>query len=359
MNINDKVERLIRPEVRQSTAYSVPDSAGFIKLDAMENPYRWPPEVIDRWLEVLRDVPLNRYPDPGAPQLKRRLREAMAIPPSMGVLLGNGSDELIQILLMALAQPESRVLAPTPTFVMYEIIAKAVGMDFIPVPLGADFALDTPALCAAIEEHRPAVTFLACPNNPTGNVFAADDVEALIRHSDGLVVIDEAYFAFTDVTFLEHLERYDNLLVLRTLSKLGLAGLRLGFLVGNRRWLNEFDKLRLPYNINSLTQASAEFALTNRGLLDEQVTCIRAEREQLFLALDSIPGIRAWPSETNFILFQLKRNNAQHVWNTLYSSGVLVKNLDSAGDALQGCLRVTVGTPAENRAFLNALRAAV
>ncbi|MBW8056046.1 MAG: histidinol-phosphate transaminase [Nitrospira sp.] len=356
MGIPKKIQRLVRPEILESKAYSVPDSTGLIKLDAMENPCDWPAEIKKRWLEVLRGTEPNRYPDPSANALRQCLREVMAIPQGMELLLGNGSDELIQMVLLALARPGARVLAPVPTFVMYEVIARHLGMEFVGVPLGRDFALDLPGMCAALERHTPAVTFLASPNNPTGVPFASAHIETVIGRSEGLVVIDEAYFAFTDATFIDRVDQFDNLLVMRTLSKLGLAGLRLGFLVGDRAWLQEFDKVRLPYNINSLTQASVRFALEHGRFLDEQVAGVRAERERLFLALSELPGVHAWPSETNFILFELQNADAAAVWQALHAAGVLVKRFGGAQDVLRSCLRVTVGTPQENAIFLDALR---
>ncbi len=357
--VQERIARLIRPELRRAQPYTVPEASGLIKLDAMENPYPWPAELKQPWLEALAGVELNRYPDPRGERLKRRLREVYAPPAGMELLLGNGSDELIQIILLGLAGPERYVLAPVPTFVMYEVIARAVGMRFIGVPLAADFALDLPAMRDALSRYRPAVTFVASPNNPTGNLFAAQALETIVREADGLVVIDEAYFAFTDQSFVERLADFDNLLVLRTLSKLGLAGLRLGWLIGDPAWLAEFDKLRLPYNINSLTQASAEYALGERAVLEEQVARVRSERERLYTALTRLPGVRPWPSETNFILFRTESRSATDVHAALLESGVLVKNLDPSGGALAGCLRVTVGTPKENAAFLDALTRAL
>jgi histidinol-phosphate aminotransferase len=356
MNITERIARLIRPEIRATRAYSVADAGGRIKLDAMESPYPLPAEIKRLWLDRLREVELNRYPDVDARALKQSLRAAMAVPAGMEVLLGNGSDELIQIVLQAVARPGAHVLAPMPTFVMYEVIANAVGMGFVGVALTEDFDLDVAAMRSAMQRYQPLVTFIAYPNNPTGNLFSADAVERLIGDAAGLVVIDEAYFAFTDSSFMDRLHRYDNLLVLRTLSKMGLAGLRLGLLVGPPAWIEEFNKVRLPYNINSLTQASAQFVLGRRELIAEQVQQIRSARQRLLLALGDLPGIRAWPSETNFILFRTQSRTAKDVYDGLYAAGVLVKNLDPAGGALRGCLRVTVGTPAENEAFINALR---
>ncbi|MHB8729780.1 MAG: histidinol-phosphate transaminase [Sulfuricaulis sp.] len=357
--IKEKVSSLVRPEIRAMKAYHVPDATGMVKLDAMENPYTWPEDVRQAWLQTLRDVAINRYPDPHAQRLRACLRAALAVPDDMELLLGNGSDELIQIILMTLSNPGAVALAPTPTFVMYEMIATFTGMKFTGVPLAPDFALDMPAMLQAIETHRPAVIFLAYPNNPTGNLFARGNVERILEKAPGLVVLDEAYHAFAGDSFMDRLGQHDNLLVMRTLSKQGLAGLRLGLLAGPAAWLAEFDKIRLPYNIGALTQASAEFALAHMDLLDDQARRICEDREKLFHALAGLPGVHVWPSQTNFILFRTGKRDADRVFEDLRARGVLIKNLNSAGAVLKGCLRVTVGTPEENDAFLKALEAAL
>ncbi len=358
-SISDKVAKLVRPEIRALKAYHVPDAAGLVKLDAMENPYAWPDDVKRAWVKTLHDVAINRYPDPDARTLRGRLRAALAVPDGMELLLGNGSDELIQIILLAVSNPNAVALAPTPTFVMYEMIARFAGMKFAGVPLAPDFALDLPAMLEAIEAHRPAVVFLAYPNNPTGNLFARGDIERIIEKAPGLVVLDEAYHAFAGESFMERLRNHDNLLVMRTLSKQGLAGLRLGMLAGPAAWLAELNKVRLPYNIGSLTQASAEFAFAHLALLDEQAGRIREDREKLFRTLASLPGVHAWPSKANFILFRTDERDADQVFEGLRARGVLVKNLNSAGGALKACLRVTIGTPEENAVFVKALEAAL
>ena len=357
--LKNKVESLIRPEIRALKAYHVPDATGLIKLDAMENPYSWPEAVKREWLDTLQQVALNRYPDPDARRLCQRLCTALQVPEGLDLVLGNGSDELIQVILMAVSKPGVVILAPTPTFVMYEMIATFVGMKFIGVPLLPDFTLDMPAMIDAIEAHRPAAVFLAYPNNPTGNLFARADIERVIARAPGLVILDEAYHAFAGETFMDGLGKQDNLLVMRTLSKQGLAGLRLGALAGLRPWLEEFNKVRLPYNIGTLTQASAEFALARLPLLDEQAQLIRTEREKLFQALSGVPGLRAWPSRANFILFRVEKGGSDRVFEGLRTRGVLVKNLNSAGGTLKDCLRVTVGTPQENTFFLRALEASL
>lgn len=352
------IERWIRPEIRAIAAYQVPDARGLIKLDAMENPYTWPEELRQEWTEVLRGLPLNRYPDPRAQELTAALRQAFAIAPERGLLLGNGSDELIQMLVLALAKPGRTLVSLDPGFVMYRMIALFAGMDYVGVPLRADdFSLDLPALLGAIERHQPALVFLAYPNNPTGNLFPADAIERVIQAAPGLVVVDEAYAPFTDASFLPRAGLPANLLVMRTLSKMGLAGLRLGYLVGAPDWLAELDKVRLPYNINVLTQASAAFALGHRAVLDRQTAAIRWAREDLFDALQGLEGVQPYPSEANFILLRVGPGRARGLYEGLKGRGVLVKCLDGSHPLLADCLRVTVGLPEENADFLRALGA--
>jgi histidinol-phosphate aminotransferase len=207
---------------------------------------------------------------------------------------------------------------------------------------------------AAIEQHQPAVIFIAYPNNPTGNLFDTDVVEEIIRIAPGLVVVDEAYHPFAQTSFMPKLNDYDQLLVMRTVSKMGLAGLRLGLLCGDEQLINEINKLRLPYNINVLTQYSASFILENAGFLDAQAEMIRADREHLLNQLSVLEDIEVFPSQANFILFRVKHGSATEVFACLRDDGVLIKNLDKPGP-LQSCLRVTVGTSEENQAFLQAL----
>ncbi len=354
------IEHLIRPEIQSLGAYQVPDAAGLIKLDAMENPYTWPEGLRREWLEALQAVHLNRYPDPRGDELRATLRASMGIPDAMGLLLGNGSDELIQMLALAVARPGCRMLSLDPGFVMYRMIALFAGMEYVGVPLRAeDFSLDLPALLAAMAREQPAIVFIAYPNNPTGNLFDADAVVRIIEAAPGLIVLDEAYAPFTDRSFLPRLGDWPNLLVMRTLSKMGLAGLRLGYLAGPTEVLTEIDKLRLPYNIDVLTQVSAIFALRHREVLDEQTQRIRAERSRLFTELSGLDGVRPYPSETNFILLQVPAGRADELFESLKRSGVLVKNLDGTQLLLEGCLRVTVGRPEENDTFLAALESAL
>lgn len=357
--VNEWVEKLVRPEVMALAAYHVPETGRMLKLDAMENPYSLPDSLRQQWLNVLSAVQINRYPHPSAPAVKAGLRNLMGLKDEYELLLGNGSDELIQLIAMAVAKPGALLLAVEPSFVMYRMIAQFLGMRYHGVALTENFALDRDALLAAIRTEQPSLIFLAQPNNPTGNVFDASIVEEVIAAAPGLVVIDEAYLAFTDANALPWLDRFPNVLVMRTLSKVGLAGLRLGFLAGRREWIHEIDKLRLPYNINVLTQASAEFALAHYDVFREQTELLRAERTRLTQSLQVLPLDKVWPSEANFVLVRTAAGEARAVFEALKKNNVLIKCLDGAHPLLKDCLRLTVGTPAENQVMLEALEKAL
>jgi len=347
---------IFRPEILALSAYHVADARGLIKLDAMENPYDWPDTLINQWLVELRESQLNRYPDPQARELTATIRQVMHIPDSSGLLLGNGSDEIIQLLIMALTD-NSVVLAPEPSFVMYAQISRCLGHRYQGMPLLAkDFALDMPALREAIDRHRPALIFLAYPNNPTGNLFDEQDMLEILRLAPGLVIIDEAYAPFTDASFMAKLPEFPNLLVMRTVSKMGLAGLRLGYIAGSRKIIEQLDKVRLPYNINTLSQISAEFALSHKALFDRQTGEIRRQRSWLNEQLHTLTGITVYPSEANFILFRCEENPAQSIFQGLKKQGILIRNLHPQDGLLQHCLRVTVGKPEENQTFIQALK---
>lgn len=355
--LSARLERLIRPAVRAAQAYPVRPAGNSIKLDAMENPYPLPAEMAQSLAGSLSATALNRYPDPAAADLKAVLRQALAIPESHALLLGNGSDELIQLIAMAVAGPDVTLLAPEPSFVMYRLVATATGCRYCGVDLApGDFALDTVAMLTAIEREQPAVVFLAWPNNPTGNLFAAADVRHVIEAAPGLVVIDEAYHAFAGESFVPILTEYDHVLVLRTLSKLGLAGLRIGAMIGNPAWIEQFDKLRLPYNLGCLNQVAAREILLQPQVLSGQVEAIQGERQRLLAALQAQPGIRVWPSAANFLLFRVASNQAERIYEGLLERGVLIKLLHGQHPLLKDCLRTTVGLPEENDRFLEALQ---
>ncbi len=348
-------EAIIRDEIRALTAYPVPDAGGMVKLDAMENPYRLPPELCGVLAERVAGAALNRYPDPAARELKLRLRAAMQIPAAMELVLGNGSDELIQMLALAAARPGAVMLGLEPSFVMFRMIAAFAGMRYVGVPLNADFSIDIAAALAAVEEHQPALIFIAYPNNPTGNLFDAGAIARIIAAAPGMVIVDEAYHAFAGASFMPRLAEFPNLLVMRTVSKLGLAGLRLGLLAGHGAWLDHVDKVRLPYNVNVLTQLAAAEVLQYPEVLAAQAAAIRNERTRVLAELRRLPGVEAYASDANFILFRVAK--ADLIFNGLKQRGVLIKNLQGTHPLLADCLRVTVGTPAEMSQFLSALTA--
>lgn len=347
----------IRPEIRGMTAYHVQDARGLIKLDAMENPWPMPSALQGQVAKQLQEAPYHRYPDPDAGALKRALRQSFKLSDALGLLLGNGSDEIIQLLALATARPDAILLSIEPSFVMFQVLAKTCGLHYHGVPLNPDFSLPREALLSAIQSLRPALIMIANPNNPTGNVFDAETLKAVIEAAPGIVVIDEAYFPFTDVSALPWLHHAPGLLVMRTLSKLGLAGVRLGILMGAPELIHEIDKIRLPYNIPVASQVIAEVALAEGVSLATQTTLLRAERERLFLRYQEMPGVTVFPSEANFLL--LRVNSPDAVFDGLKQRGILIKNLSRAHALLAGCLRVTVGTPEENDCCVEAFRASL
>lgn len=352
------LQTLFRPEVLALSAYHVANAQGFIKLDAMENPYTWSDGLKQSWLARLNDCAINRYPDPQATQLATTLKNLNNLPDEIDLLLGNGSDEIIQLLLMALP-PNSHVLSTTPSFVMYKQISDSLGLNYHGVSLCAEnFDLDLSTMLAATEKYNPAVIFIAYPNNPTGNLFDVDAINQIIDAANGLVIIDEAYEPFANnASFMNRVG--DNILVMRTVSKLGLAGLRLGYIAGQREIIAELDKIRLPYNINVLTQTSVQFALENKTVFEQQTAAICNEREMMLQELNTLNGITAYESAANFILFKTQQNQATRIFEAIKAQGVLIKNVHPQGGLLTDCLRVTIGTPDENQAFLNALKSSL
>jgi histidinol-phosphate aminotransferase len=270
------------------------------------------------------------------------------------IMLGNGSDELIQILCLALKGKINGVLVPVPTFSMYKIIAVNTGNKVVEVPLAKKFDLDVEAMTEKIKANFPALIFLSYPNSPTGNLFSRKKIETIIKKTPGIVVIDEAYASFSGQTLLPLLKKYDNLVFLKTLSKLGMASMRLGFLIGNRDIVAQLDKVRLPYNINSLSQVAAHYFLDDQDEFSGQVSEIIKSREELYLGLKEIAGIKLYPSRANFIFFSCAFDS-NRIYNKLVAEGIIVKNLN-VPPLMPNCMRVTVGNRKENEAFLRALK---
>ena len=349
----------IRSVIKDIQAYHVADARGLIKLDAMENPYQLSEGLKAKLQARLSEAELNRYPDPSAAALRDKLREVMRVPQGKSIVLGNGSDELIQMLAMAVAEHDGNddvcLMSFDPGFVMYKMIADFTGIRYVGVSLDENFSLDMESTRQSIAENQPSIIFVAYPNNPSANCYNEKDIEEIISLAPGMVVLDEAYHPFAQTSFMDRLDEFDNLLVMRTVSKMGLAGLRLGLLCGHPDIIAEIDKIRLPYNINVLTQLTAELVLDNVDELDKQARLIREQREVLLQKMNLQSDLQVFPSQANFILFRVLNKNANDVFENIKQSGVLIKNMKADTGLLNNCLRVTVGTPDENEAFITAL----
>ena len=347
----DLLKRLISKKIGELIGYPAESPACPIRLDANENPYTMPPFLHEKFLTVLSQVSLNRYPEPGSPSLLARFAEAYGVGRDM-LMAGNGSDELIQILCTATAG--ANVLVPVPTFAMYRISAINNGHKVIEAPLNDDFDLDLPGMLNLVKKYLPALIFLSYPNNPTGNCFSRDKIEIVLRETSGLVVVDEAYGYFSRQSFMPLLKNYENLVILKTLSKIGLAALRIGFLIGRSPLVHELNKVRLPYNLNALSQAAAGFYLDHETIFLDQAAELIKSRDKLFHALLQIEGIRPYRSEANFIFFSCLFNT-DTVYSEMRAQGILVKNFKNAS-VVKNCMRVTVGKEEENAAFLETLQ---
>ena len=340
--------KLVKPCVRALRAYEAKEIPCRVKLDANESPYTASDALLRGISKRLRNTPLNRYPDPEGKKLKAVLAKRHRVR-SDHLLLGNGSDELIALLVTTFGGP---VLYPVPTFSMYGIIARGLGERTVEVRLDKAYDLDVGRMQTAIRKHRPKIVFLSSPNNPTGNSFSPDRILEILAHSPGVVVVDEAYGPFSSSrSFVSRLRDHRNLVVLHTLSKIGLAALRVGYMVTSREITSEVNKVRLPFNVNALSQAVAEEALSKHGGIEDDIVRIMEERKRLADGMSRVPGIRVLPSDANFIMFQVPEPVS--VYRQLLRDGVLVRNLHPA---IPGSLRVTVGRPGENRAFLRAIR---
>lgn len=352
------IERCVRPDVRAMHAYPVQDARGLVKLDAMENPYTLTQPLREVLARRLAQVELNRYPGEQVAQLRSALGHHVGMPAGYDLMLGNGSDELITLLAVACDQPGASILAPVPGFVMYELSARLQGLAFIGVDLKPDFQLDGAAMLDSVRQHRPTLVYLAYPNNPTATLWDDAVIESVIEavgEQGGLVVMDEAYQPFAARSYIDRLHRHAHVLLMRTMSKFGLAGVRIGYLIGRSALIAELDKVRPPYNISVLNAQAALFALEHAQAFHEQAAAIRAERGRLTGLLRELPGVTAFPSEANMILVRVP--DAQAAFAGLRERGVLVKNVATLHPLLARCLRLTVGTPPQNDQMVQALRA--
>ena len=351
------MSRYLRADVQGMHGYAVQPSAGLVKVDTMENPFRLPDDLRKQLGERLAEVALNRYPAERGDVLRAELAKHARMPEGCDIMLGNGSDELISLLTLAADVPGNVVMAPLPGFVMYEMSAKLQGLKFVGVPLTPDFELDGPAMLAAVREHQPALLYIAYPNNPTANLWDDSIVDAIIEAAPGLVVIDEAYQPFAARDSLDRLKRHEHVLLMRTMSKFGLAGVRIGYMMGRRPLIAEIDKLRPPFNVSVLNCEAALFALEHVAEYAKQAATIRAEREKLYGEIAKLPGVHPFPSEANMILVRVP--DAKRVFEGMKARGVLIKNVSGLHPLLANCVRITIGTPEENPLTLAALGSAL
>ena len=352
------IANFIRDDIKSMSAYRIADlPEGFIKLDAMESPYhpfaRFP-ELSNEWLRLIAQAQIHLYPNPAASGLQETLRKAFDIPESAAIALGNGSDELIQFMTLLVAQSGATMLAVEPSFVMYRHNAELYGMNYVGVPLNEDFTLDLPAVLSAIEKHQPALIFIAYPNNPTGVCFRREEVEAIIRAAQGIVVVDEAYGAFSRDSFLPQAGSIENLVVMRTISKIGFAGLRIGYAAGSPAVMDELAKILPPYNMNQLSLATAKFALQHHDVIQTTIDILKTERERVFNELSAMGRLKAFPSEANFITVRVP--DADALFNTLKENRILIKKLHGTHPLLAQCVRITIGSPEQNDAVLDIIR---
>ncbi len=351
-------DKVVRPEIQAMQAYHVADATGLVKLDVMESPYGLPKELAEEVGRLVSGLSLNRYPVPTAERLRALIREVMQVPEGCDVLLGNGSDECIQYITATVAREGAVVMAPVPSFAMFSMHAFFYRVRFVGVPLRTDFSFDADAFLAAMQKDKPALVWIAFPNNPTGNAFPVADIERVVRAAPGLVVIDEAYQPFAGATFMPRLAEFENMAVMRTVSKIGMAGLRLGYVAGRPQWIDAFNKARSPFNINVVTEAIAIKLLENKKVLDALAAKVLAERERMRPELERLPGLTVYPTAANFFLVRVAggKGAGTRVFDGLKAQGVLVKDFSGGLPALENCLRITVGTPDENRILLTAMR---
>ena len=347
----------IRQDVRSMHAYAIQDSTGMVKLDAMENPHRLPAALQAHLGQRLGALAFNRYPDGRVNDLRDALADYAQMPEGFDIMLGNGSDELISLLALACDVPNACIVSPLPGFVMYAMSAQLQGLKFIGVPLTADFELDEAAMLAAIAEHKPAITYLAYPNNPTANLWDDGAIENIINAAGkqgGLVVMDEAYQPFASKSYISRIAQHSHVLLMRTLSKFGLAGVRLGYMMGPKALIAEIDKVRPPYNISVLNCECALFALENQDVFKAQALDLIEQRAMLLESLGKISGLEHWKSDANMILVRVA--DSAKTFEGMKAQGVLIKNVSKMHPLLANCLRLTVGTADENQLMLAALK---
>nr|WP_041276269.1 histidinol-phosphate transaminase [Desulfosporosinus acidiphilus] len=346
----NQIEELVRPEVRKFVPYKANHMPQCITLDANENPFPWPEGMREKLYAA--NIPFNRYPDGMAQELKQAIAGYVRLSPE-GILVGNGSDELIQLLLLTFGGGGKSMVIHPPTFSMYQIAARLTSTAVLEVPLLEGLYLDVEKMLKAAQSPDVHVLIICNPNNPTGSLFPREDILKLVRESGKIVVVDEAYAEFSGETLIPELANYPNLVILRTFSKaFGMAGLRLGYLLGQPGTIDLVNRTRAPFNVNSLSQKAGILALEYLPEYHKQIEIVTLEIQKLYQGLSLVPGLKVFPTKANFILFQPK--DADRWVKELLQRGFLVRNMGNL-PVLGSCLRISAGLPEENEKFLKAV----
>jgi histidinol-phosphate aminotransferase len=345
--------RASAPQLADVTPYDPKYLPAEAYLSANENPSDVAAEIRQEVKRELNKVQFNRYPDPLANELRDMIAEANGLDRDQ-VLMGNGGDELLFNIALCWGGPGRKFLNMPPTFSVYENNAQLTNTEVVNIPRRDDYSIDEDAVLARVAEGDIDYVIVTSPNNPTGDLASDAFVLKLLDATDALVLVDEAYFEFSRGTMRPYLAQHKNLLILRTFSKaFSLAGVRMGYLLGNAEVIREFLKVRQPYSVDSVSQAIARVVYRNRAKFEHGIMQIIDERTRVYQALCEIDGVTAYPSHANYILFHVE--GADAVWQKLYDRGILVRDFSHAS-LMEMCLRVSIGSPEENDRFLNALR---
>ena len=348
-------KKYLREDINNFKEYFIDNPENMIKLDAMEYPVDKSLRDVIKSLNINeKEILLNRYPESHSQELEKIILDYFGLNSNFGVNFGNGSDELIQNICLAFSKKGNNVMVPSPSFSMYEKIISTVNLKYIPEYLNEDFDIKIDQMIKNISKYKPAIIFLACPNNPTSNLWDKDKIIQIIESSESIVVIDEAYVDFCESSYIDLIEKYENLVILRTFSKIGFAGLRLGFMISNKEISSIINKIRLPFNINTVSLKIIINIFENFSIIKKNCQNIISLREKLYLDLSELRNIKVLKSSTNFLIFKTLNKSSDEIYKLLKDSNILIKNLNNNSN-LKNFLRVTVGTEEENNSFVSTL----
>jgi histidinol-phosphate aminotransferase len=348
-------KKYLREDINNFKEYFIDNPENMIKLDAMEYPVDKSLRDVIKSLNINeKEILLNRYPESHSQELEKIILDYFGLNSNFGVNFGNGSDELIQNICLAFSKKGNNVMVPSPSFSMYEKIISTVNLKYIPEYLNEDFDIKIDQMIKNISKYKPAIIFLACPNNPTSNLWDKDKIIQIIESSESIVVIDEAYVDFCESSYIDLIEKYENLVILRTFSKIGFAGLRLGFMISNKEISSIINKIRLPFNINTISLKIIINIFENFSIIKKNCQNIINLREKLYSDLSELRNIKVLKSSTNFLIFKTLNKSSDEIYKLLKDSNILIKNLNNNSN-LKNFLRVTVGTEEENNSFVSTL----